>query len=450
MPAVLRLVLLALMGCTVPDPPEDPASPDEPPTDVEPGSPGGGDVLEAALADAYRIDLSAVDVELEFHPDTGEVVGHARLAFTLREGVTRALVHFDPALASGETLLDRIDVLRLDDEALTLDDPSAVVVGTGRDGGPPTLELQRDLDPASPHVLDISYRLLNEPGELGPTWLTSAVDDISGLGNENLFPTISSPGELARHRIELSVEAEEPYFFLGSGVTTQDGSTWQLDTVAEVASYTVMLATGPVAAVAFEERQIDGVTVRIAAVNGDRQLRKAFDTVEEVLPRLQLDFGPFPAAHGMNIVALPYSGTGMEYYGGTLTDVSSLSHELTHAYWGCSAVGRTWRDTWWDEAITTWYDVGARRLPADFHSGMVSDRGIAEPGFDTRAYGRGAAMFREWAERAGGDGALLDGLRQVHEQHRGDPLTTWELVEALELSTGVEMRDSFEAWVFGG
>lgn len=46
---------------------------------------------------------------------------------------------------------------------------------------------------------------------------------------------------------------------------------------------------------------------------------------------------------------------GMEYFGGTISGLGPLLHEVFHMYFGCSLVANTYRDSWWDEAINMWY-----------------------------------------------------------------------------------------------
>ena len=414
----------------------------EPPWDPDAG-------LDDLLARTFRIDISRIDLAFDFTPGADTVLGEATLTFTMRPGQVRPLFHFTPFEDVGDAITD----LALDGVAL---DPDVDLVTTSLPGSTqPVRELQQDVDPQAEHVLEIGFAMANWWEDDSPGWFFTDVSDIAGDGNEYLFPTINAPDELARHTIEFRIHSERPYTVLGSGLVEQQSATnpqtWTLDTEREIASYTVLLLAMPADDVDEETRTVNGVPMRVASIAPQSDLEQAFDDAEDVLALLEQDFGPFPMPHGLQVLLTTDYGGGMEYYGGTISDGWALQHEVVHMYFGCSTIARTWRDSWWDEAINIWYLWPGSWQPigAWFGSNIVSGRTPVQPAFDTRAYDEGAAIFEQVADRIGGRDALIDVLRTVRDDHTFDPFTTAELILFIEQETGVDLSVEFGRWVYG-
>ncbi len=366
----------------------------------------------------------------------------------MRPGQRRPLVHFNPALSSPV-----IDFLQLDDT--TWADPGDGLRVVHFDGSAQqALEIQQDIDDSGEHLLTIGYHLQYPSGY--PMFITQ-VNDIQGAGNEWIFPTINTPHELARHRLTLQVDSVVPYRCLGSGLVQSqanpDLQEWTLDSEREVASYTVMFALAPEADTLFEERIIAGIPVRIAAFVGGASIAAAFSELETWLPQLVADIAAFPMPRGLSIF-LTNGGGGMEYYGGTITSLASLSHEVVHMYFGCSAIARTYRDSWWDEAVVSWYDRSypdyLTPIPAGYRSNMVSGRSPIAIGFDTRAYYQGTQIMETLALRLGGRAALVGFLSHLHETRPFAPFGTMELAGYFRDYSGIDIDGDFHEWFFRG
>ncbi len=175
--------------------------------------------------DAFRIDIRTITVRLTYHPDGARVDGEAFLTFTMRPGQSRPLIHFDPAVR-GET----VPTIRLDGEVLPFGDSSAVKIVTFTGSTQKAIEFQRDLLPEATHWLEMSYTLLL-PSDY-PRFSTE-VSDYYGCGNEEIFPTLNTPHEMARHEITLVVDGPTPYRCLASGLVRKIAAapqTWLLET----------------------------------------------------------------------------------------------------------------------------------------------------------------------------------------------------------------------------
>ena len=448
LPSLFALLLGGCVGSGVfGEPTHDDDTADDDDTPVSPFDEGVVELLD----DTFRIDIERIDVGLDWTPGAETYLGEATVRFRMRPGQTVPVIHFTPP---GDVGGDTIATLVLDDEPLDVGD-SGDVLATTLPGSPQrVLELQRVLDD-SEHVLEVTWEAPAWWDDVAPGWLFTDVSDIAGEGNEILFPTINSPDELARHVIELRVHAETPYRVLGSGLVEEvpgdEVQTWRLDTEREVASITVLLVAAPRSAVSWDERTVAGVDVRIASITEAWEVEQAFDDAEAVLEMLEADFGPLPMEQGLSILLMTDYGGGMEYFGGTITDGWALQHELVHMYFGTSTVARTWRDSWWDEAINVWYlwPDGFDPLPGWWGSDMVSGRTPVQPSFDLRAYNEGAGVFDLVAERVGGRAALVEALAAIRDEHTFSPFTTGDLVLYLEAETGVDLTDEFAQWVYG-
>jgi hypothetical protein len=123
-------------------------------------------------------------------------------------------------------------------------------------------------------------------------------------------------------------------------------------------------------------------------------------------------------------------------------------------YFGCSTGARTYRDSWWDEAINSWYelsaDPGFAPIAEDFRSDLVSARTPIGVGFDRRAYDEGARVFQALAGDVGGRGPLVGFLRELRDARTFDPFGTMDLADELQARRGVDAHARFQRWLYTG
>jgi hypothetical protein len=400
---------------------------------------------EALLDSVFRIDIDRVEATFDLYPAERRAQARAGLTFRMRPDQSRPIVHFEPARAAGVAL-------RLDGEDLDPGRPGDARLFSFEGSGQVSLELRRDLASAVAHRLEASYPL--GFSDAGGRFFAD-VNDLEGRGNETVFPTLNSPRDLARHVLSFRVHAAEPYLAVGSGLVTArqagDVQEFSLDTEREVASYTVMFHLAPARTHSLSERRIRGVDVRILAPAGGATAEEAFAVLEPWLAELQDTLGPFPMPRGLAVV-LTQSGGGMEYYGATTTSMRALRHEVFHMYYGCSTVARTYRDSWWDEAINMWYELSADPaypvIEDAFRSDIVGGRSAVAVGFDRRAYDQGARVIQAVAAEMGGRGLMIDFLRDLHSRRSFDPFTTWDLADEIQAWSGASFHERFRQWLY--
>jgi hypothetical protein len=405
---------------------------------------------ETQLLDStFRIDISTVTVTFDYFPLEYYVDCRALVEFTMRPGQSRALIHLQPAIRDSNVVRS----ISLNGEVLNFSNEADVKIISFEGTTQQALEFQRNLAADTVHTLDVSYRVTIPEGY--PRF-SSMVNDLEGRGNEQWFPTINTPHELARHLLTFRVHGDIAFRCIGSGLvreTPSDVQQWSLDTEREVASYTIMWVLLPEEDTILEERLIGGVNVRIMAFVGQIPPSIAFAVLEQWLPELGTNLGPFPMPRGLSIF-LVSSGGGMEYYGATITTLNSLEHEVFHMYFGCSTVNKTYRDSWLDEAINMWYeysvDPGYAPIPADYMSNIVSGRSAIAVGFDRRAYDQGARIMEAVARELGGRYEMIDFLSYIHHKYSFTPFTTMDFLDFLEEYSGVDMTARFLNWLYMG
>jgi hypothetical protein len=410
-----------------------------------------GAASDPLLDNTYRIDIDTITATLDWYPATGWVDGSATLEFRLRPLQGRAVFNFTPFVTSRSA----ISRLVLDGYSLSPQSDGDVKMITVPGTRQPFIELQHPLDPAVRHTLTVDYRL--SVPTVYPRF-SSEVNDILGRGNETVWPTLNTPHELARHVVTFRVHDSQAFRFVASGRSdfSRDGAVqqWVLDTQRAVSSYSVMFVLLPANDTEYREWVIDGVAVRALAYPSVN-LPEVKARLETWLPELRRRFGPFPALHGLNIFLFSDSGGGMEYYGGTITSLSALRHEVLHSYFGCSVVLRTYPDSWIDEAVTSWFEEIMRGqthplLPATYRGNWVGARSPVSVGFSTLAYSDGASIMQALADRLGGTDRMADFLGYLVQNHTFAPFTTLDFVAYLKDFSGVDLRAQFLDWVFNG
>ncbi len=397
------------------------------------------------IDNAFRIDIQNITVTYDVYPDTSTVNATATMTFYMRPGYKKPVFHFTP-LAEGY----EVSSVKLNDESLTVGDENDLKTVTFDGSTQKAIEIQRDLEENTLYTLTVEYPASYAMDNYKKMWTWTNVNDIEGTGNEYYFPTINFPSELAKHKITFNVHGGG-YSFVSSGKTTEneieDGQQFIIEPIRDVASYTIMFVLIPTDDVVVEEKEIDGVNVKIMAYQGGASISSAFDSLEWWLPKLHNELGEFPMPEGLSVF-LTMSGGGMEYYGATITSLSALNHEVFHMYYGCSTINKTYRDSWLDEAINEWYEFHHSAIWESYTSNIVSGRTPIGVGFDTRAYTYGARIMGAVAEELGGVDQMVEFLNYLHNNYFFRPYTTLDFVEILKNYGNVDMYDRFIRWVF--
>jgi hypothetical protein len=411
------------------------------------------DPLETTLAQAFRVDLSELEIAYDYRPADSRIQGSAVLRFEMRPGQSRPVFHFNPlrrAAPARERKMLRS--LELDGEPLDPSDDDDLRLIRTRPSAEQVFEVQRDLVGGAEHTLRASWSSPAPRAPPGRFYMT--FDDTIGPDDETetLWPTVSSPEEFARHRVRLRVHSRRPYTVLGSGAVrrrrTANAQAWDLDTERPIASHTVFIAAVPSGEMRTERLAAAGVDVSIVSDRPPAVTERARAVTRRTIARLVDELGPFPMSR-MQVLLTGWAG-GMEYYGATRTGIGALEHEIVHMYFGAATVNRTWRDTWIDEAAVEWWQRRdrVRRLPARFSSKLAGGRTAVAPGFDVAAYEAGARILGEIARALGGERQMIAFLADLHRRRAFVPFTTDDLIDDVVAAQERIGRAKLERWLY--
>lgn len=453
--ATLALGLCVLLGgCTDDDDARSPAPERTDGADDDDARSPALEPLAAELAAAFRIDVSDIDVTYDFWPSDPRVEGSATLRFEMRPGQSRPLFHFNPLRHGHEPERTMLTSLELDGKKLDPYDNHDLRLIRPAPSAEPAFEIQRHLSAGDEHTLQVNWSMPKPIPPPDAQWFYSNFDDTEGPNDEieTLWPTISSPEALIRHRIHLRVHSESPYTVLGSGSVRRQQSdagvqAWDIDTGRPVSSSTVFFAAVPSDRFRTDHLSASGVDVKIVSDRGPEANKRARAITQEAIARLIDDFGPFPMRRVQ--ILLTEWGSGMEYFGATRTGLGALEHELGHMYFGVTAVNSTWRDTWFDESAVVWWEEHASLDPVgpEFRSAIGAGRPTAAPGFDESAYGDGARVLEAIARAMGGDRKMMSFLADLHSRREFRPFTTADFIDDVVAAQDAIDRKQLERWL---
>lgn len=131
---------------------------------------------EQALLDAaFRIDIELIQVWFDVTPGDQSIRAQATLTFRMRPGQTRPVIHLTPAVRGSAV------TLRLGAETLDVAQEADVRFVSFEGSSQVAMELQRDLEPDTPHIMELVYDIARTDGY---DRFYTEVNDIQGLGNE--------------------------------------------------------------------------------------------------------------------------------------------------------------------------------------------------------------------------------------------------------------------------
>lgn len=369
-----------------------------------------------------------------------------------------ALVKFRVGDAAGRPIFDlrQEPVGELDGEAID-------ALWTRDFGGSTGAEmrvLDREVAACSEHVLTLRYTLVRPPGfaadppkfEVNGVAWDFAFNDVA----PRMFLEQWLPANLVhdRHGISLALEiagGAAGQRVISNGEVVGGEGLWQIDWPEDSTAQSPMLVLAPGDKVVSDSVTLDGVTFEVHRSLAYSEEPAAF---LEVLTEAYAGFAVSTGAYRYpRFVAYVNKNAGMEYDGGTTSDIGALRHELFHSWYGRGVRPRRGADGWLDEAWTE-YNTGTPALPA-----AVMD--LADPPVklcdddpwsrttSLTAYGVGKAVFAGIAAEAGVE-PLRASMREFYAAHAGEPVTTQMVEQHLHCTLQVPaVRALFHRFVYG-
>ncbi|MBN2800232.1 MAG: hypothetical protein JXX28_13920 [Deltaproteobacteria bacterium] len=297
------------------------------------------------------------------------------------------------------------------------------------------------------------------------------------------FPLWDQPGD--RFTATLIVTAPADLNVVASGALVGvealgDERRWTYRSEARLVSYLVSIAAGDYALWSDRAGRTPLEYLGDASIP-EAELRTLLSPVADALPWMEARLGPFPYPRYRQVVVqgLPFSG--MENSGNTFLDDRRLPanaplrvedrealvvHELAHQWFGDHLSIAGWEHLWLNEGLATWW---ARRWLGERWGEPIAALSREEDGLRAlgvalplvvgedeppltswvpRFYAKGS-MVIHLLEVSLGREALERGLERYVADNADQIVTTQDLREALEASSGEDLSWVFDQWVSG-
>lgn len=290
-------------------------------------------------------------------------------------------------------------------------------------------------------------------------------------GSPGWYPSNDNPQDKALFRI--SVTVPEGRTALANGVLvstrTKNGkTTWNWRSSTPMATYLATATNG-----FFDLTQTtlpDGTPSYVAVDPTITSSRAVLDMIPAIQEYFVSVFGPYPPdAIGAIVDRAPNVGYALETQTkanyASMPGQTTLSHEISHEWFGNSVSLTVWPDIWLNEGWATyaswlWLDhAGVRTVQQSFDnvygipatSSFWQTPPAALPGpedlFSSVVYNRGAATLQALREKIG-DLAFFQLVRSWANDNRYGNVTTADFIAAAEQASGQDLEAFFDVWLY--
>ncbi len=429
-----------------------------------PGSAGVGDPYFPNLGNG-GFDIAHYDLNLAYNPDRHYLSGTA----TISAKATQNLSRFDLDLSGMNVRTVTVDGMRtafhLGGGELQITPASGLASGSRfttivtYDGSPQTIT-------GSPIVFGSDYGWQYTP-------------DGAFVGDEpnaahTWFPSSDHPSDKATYTFDITVPSGKQAVANGDLVrqtSSGGGTTFVWNETSPMATY---LATIDIGNWTFQRghspKGIPELMAYDPALAAGVDRRNVFDLTGRVTDYWGKEFGPYPfTSTGAIVDNVPNVGFSLETQTrplyGFAPDKITLSHELSHQWFGDSVSVHTWRDIWLNEGFATFaewlwsyehtdtlstYYVGKYYYS---HIGAKSkfwDQSIADPQrntmFSSAVYYRGGMTLAALRHRIG-DADFFSLLQQWTAAHKYGNADTAQFIAMAEQVSGQDLGNFFQIWL---
>jgi hypothetical protein len=229
-----------------------------------------------------------------------------------------------------------------------------------------------------------------------------------------------------------------------------NNQTYQISYPAYYTSSSIFFHTvpsGSVSELRFTLKSIDGRVLPVVVYSrAGSSLERLKQTTTEVFHELEADYGTF--VHPSITVYQAGSG-GMEYCGATMTDLSSLGHELFHSYFARGVMPANGNAGWLDEALASWRDNGYQTETTLSGTSMMSSHPYYTRITDTAAYSFGSRFMSYLDGKTQSKGGLKPFLRHMVEKKVFAPLFVEEFYKEMGMFYGISVEADFKKYTYG-
>jgi aminopeptidase N len=301
-------------------------------------------------------------------------------------------------------------------------------------------------------------------------------------GSPGWYPANDTPKDKATYDFEVNVPAGIEV--IANGVledreTKRGRTVWEWEERDPMAPYLATASNGE-----FELRfgrtyrglreynAVDPTTRRFGLTEPEPQL--AWERIESTQPTaLQLFselYGPYPFdAIGAIVDYAPNVFYHLESQGKAnywvVPGVSTIVHEIAHQWFGNAVTPEQWPDIWLNEGFARWSEwiytekTGGTTAQAAFDSQYAAwgptsslntppgNVGGPENLFNNTVYARGAMTLQALRVKIGEE-AFFRTLRTWYAKYRYDNATTADFIEVAERSSGQQLDQFFQIWLY--
>jgi len=248
------------------------------------------------------------------------------------------------------------------------------------------------------------------------------------------------------------------HIFANGTVNWISGQKAQIDFPEHFTVNSLYFHTTPVGSVELLEssfKSVNGqeipVTIYQAAGASDSEGLKGLKNIAlRVFNELEGDYGAFPhASITIYNASLAHMGLGgMEYAGATVTNKSSLSHELFHSYFARGVTPANGNAGWIDESLASWRDNEYNRLTSLYGSSQMASHAAYTRKTDTAAYSFGARFMAFLDNKFKSQGGLKPFMNRLIEKKLFEPIFTEDFIKEMESFYSEDLQGIFKAYVF--
>jgi hypothetical protein len=202
--------------------------------------------------------------------------------------------------------------------------------------------------------------------------------------------------------------------------------------------------------VRFELHSLDGRTlpavIYIAKKNNSGNLDRIKDRLIAIFNELENDYGAFP--HPSVTVYLAGAG-GMEYCGATMTDVSSMGHELFHSYFARGLMPANGNSGWLDEALASWRDDHYETVTSLNGTSIMSSHPTYTRITDDAAYSFGERFMAFLNHKTEKKGGLKPFMKRMIETRKFQPIFVSDFIKEMNNFYQSSFDSLFKRYTFG-
>jgi aminopeptidase N len=434
------------------------------PAAFSPGAPGLGDPY-FPLEGNGGYDVGHYTLDLNYDPASHHLAGTAHIAAHATQNLSR----FDLDL-SGMT----VQTVKVNSVAATFT----------RDGQELQITPRTGLRRGSAFDVAVKYdgspeTIVGSPIVFGADYGWQYTPDGAFVGDEpnassTWYPSNDHPSDKATFTLKITVPSTKQVVANGDLVSTKtagDQSTYVWDETSPMATY---LATIDIGDWVFRTGTTpDGIPETMAvdpALADEAAAAQIFELSGEITDFWSKEFGPYAfTSTGAIVDNVPDVGFSLETQTrplyGFAAGPGTISHELSHEWFGDSVSVQTWRDIWLNEGFATFaaslwtehtggnstYASALARYNSIAATSSFWNQSIADPQRDTMfssaVYNRGGMTLAALRHLIG-DRDFFNLMEKWATQHRYGNATTSQFVALAEQVSGEDLTTFFDIWLW--